>query len=436
MPDSEVAMFGRPVLASMLVVTTIFSGCAGAPRTVSPTAKPTPLQPTATTAGMSTPRSAISPTVIPMPTTPAPILPDVGPFRFIAAIEAPPRSSEASLSLRPDGSLYAGIGNSLYVLNGQQWQLLTEDAPLPISGVDANGHAIAVSEETAAVWDGTSWTTYGPETGWEFDAFPWSLAPSPLFSSDGRTWVPGERTLRVFDGTQWQTYRYADLAMQPVEEDLFSEFSLAETGGKVWVGDCTFAGPGPEGSGGGARWFDGTTWHGAGSPAATGCVTEITVAPDGSLWLDVGPTLYHTDQAGANWKGWRLPKPPVDPAVFTPRFGEITDMAVDADGNVWLALTVCGGASCYGDMAAYRFDPASGIYTPLPFTIEETARMAFDRQGRGWLFSGRIFQMTESELTSISDQLQVGVVSVIQDKSGTIWVLGWVDDWYGLWVLE
>ena len=100
----------------------------------------------------------------------------------------------------------------------------------------------------------------------------WTLTPWSFYSDvEGTLWVPMASDVRAFDGDRWTSYSLDDMGFALLEmEDIgiVHSLSMAKDGTEVWVGECYYSGPGPMG-GGGVRWFDGTTWHGADIPVGS-----------------------------------------------------------------------------------------------------------------------------------------------------------------------
>ena len=141
--------------------------------------------------------------------------------------------------------------------------------------MDSNHHVWVISDDgtQVAVWDGSTWTNMGPETGWE-PPMPnnvelgWSIATDAL----GQVWLATNRDVRMFDGNKWKTFDLNEFGMpHPEVEDATSETTIAflKASGYIWVNNCYWIGPGPDG-GGGARWYDGHVWRGSDSPVALG----------------------------------------------------------------------------------------------------------------------------------------------------------------------
>jgi hypothetical protein len=255
-----------------------------------------------------------------------------------------------------------------------------------------------------------------------------------LAASDGTIWIATGQDVRAFDGERWRVYTYADMTMESVDIDdsgLKSEFSLAEVNGVIWVGECTNSPLGPV-DGVGARWFDGEAWHGADSPAATGCVTEIATGPDGIVWLDVGPALYGHDPVAHTWTAYRLPAPPDG----LDRFGYITDMPFDADGNPWPEITTCGGAHCYNTFPRYRLDRAAGAFQRVVADVEfAESKLLFDTRGQGWRFDADGVYRLEGAHFVLAGDAQVYGSPVVQTPDGAIWVICRTKEGGGLWFL-
>jgi hypothetical protein len=363
-------------------------------------------------------------------------LPDLG-FRLVARVEHP---DFAGLTITSHGQIYAifnqvldgSLHSAPYRLEGDAWVLVADDAPSEIVGFSDSGSVWAAAPDMTAVWNGEAWVEYGPDAGWTFAVgTQWQLVSGFLSASDGTIWIATGQDVRAFDGERWRVYTYSDMTMEPVHTDdgIRSRFSLAEVNGVIWVGECTHSPLGPV-DGVGARWFDGGAWHGADSPAATGCVTEIAKGPDGVVWLDVGPTLYGHDPVANTWTAYHLPAPPDG----SNRFGYITNMPFDADGNPWPELTTCGGAHCYYTFPRYRLDRASGSFQRVVSNVEFTgSRLIFDTRGQGWRFDlDGIYRLKGNHFEFVSD---AQVQSSARTPDGAIWIICRTKEGGGLWVL-
>lgn len=387
------------------------------------------------------PTAVVTPTPIPTPAEPtqpptATVPPDFGPFRLAATFEGEGLFVDFydQLDSTGDGQVYATLdGWATYRLEGDRMALVVDEAPAEILGVDDTGGVWAASESLVFNWDGEKWTEYGPDAGWISDPMQWYGSPYGLFSaSDGTVWTATSQDVRSFDGERWRIYTYADMNMEPVAVDdvTWSGFSLAEADGVIWVGECTFCPLGPIG-GVGARWFDGDTWHGVDSPAATGCVTEVAVAPDGAVWLDIGPSLYRHNPATGAWDGFRLPVPPDEHIT---RFGVVTELNFDANGDPWLGLTTCGGAHCYMDLVRYHFERASGTYHLVGSQWPIESVMHFDGSGQGWLFGlGEVSRLEGDDFETVNYLMVPLPYGTTQTPDGTIWAIGEMEETFGVW---
>jgi hypothetical protein len=361
-------------------------------------------------------------------------LPELG-FRLVARVEQS-STGIARLDTTSDGQLYATFDRAVvYRLEGNAWVLVADDAPAEIVGINDAGRIWAASPNLAAAWDGDAWTEYGPEAGWLFPVGThWDLLSDFMSASDGTVWMATDQDVRAFDGKRWRVYTYADMMMEPVYIDDYirSTFSLAEANGVIWVGECTNNPLGPVG-GAGARWFDGQSWHGADSPAATGCVTEIAIAPDGVVWLDVGPTLYGYDPAADNWNAYRLPTPPDGFA----RFGYVTDMLFDAGGDLWLEMSTCGPCHCYTTFPRYHFERASGAFHRVISGMEDAPSiLRFDATGQGWRFAiDGVHRLEGDHFELVGDARISDYIPVIQTLDGDIWAICTAEGNRGLWLL-
>ena len=357
-------------------------------------------------------------------------LPDIGPF--LAVAHFPPVESRFPFIklLAEEDMLYAVVDGAeayVYPFDKDEWSLLANNPPASMIGIDHAGRVWAASPERAAVYEANNWMEFGSDAGWSLDPKNYAVRHF-LAASNGEIWITTDRDVRAFDGEKWEVFTYADISMTPPGGDpdsVFSVFSLAETEGTIWIGECTFSGPGPAG-GVGARWFDGLAWSGLDSPAASGCVTAIAIAPDSGVWLDIGPELYRYDLQRQAWRGWRLPEPP-DGATS---FGEVSDITFDANGDPWLELTTCGGASCYRGYVRYHFE--DGVWEQVGPEIGTHSQLFFDEQGRGWLFGEGNVSLMGIDLPVHAPTIE----AVAQDENGEIWIIAQIEEKRGLWRLN
>lgn len=456
---------GVMAVALLVTMTVLVAGCQPtslqkAPSTFTLTSPPTAL-PTLTSLPPSTalltltsspsptllfsytppPTRTRRPTRTPPPTrTPRP-LPTLalgtmsGPFRLIAAVDEVVVGDVQALQSTADGILWLIAERGVARLVDSTWvPYLTEFAG-EVAGVDATGRVWVVNDDASqiAAWDGTSWTTYGAEAGW-------TTLPDDVFryvrggqiDALGQLWFATSHGLRVFKQGRWTTHTLADMRMDPtVTESWATDFKITiARNGTVWIGECDWGGPGP-GGGRGARWFDGQVWHGAQSPAASGCVMDITEDQAGHIWLGIGESLWRYDPATDRWTEF----PTDEPLLTEAHHRYVASVKVGPDSDPWPVVMLCGGASCYGNDVLYHVH--DGAWTQVgvvgEFLGNEVYGPLFDPRGNIWI------QWEDSLYRIVGDALELASPLAGRygafDATGRLWIVAWYEGRATLWVI-
>ncbi|MBN1976189.1 MAG: hypothetical protein JW918_02210 [Anaerolineae bacterium] len=403
-PTSEVTSTSTPSLTPT---------STSIPPTLTPTSRPT-----------KTPAPTATPTSTPIP-LPEMFHPAIPADEVLGGIER--------LCSSPDGGLWAITEEGIAKLEDGSWSLYLSDYTGELAGIDSSGRVWVLGEDGGEIsaWNGGDWTTYGADEGWTPLAESWYYYASGGQSDAlGRLWFATSQDVRVFDGERWIVFSPEDMGMgPPVGEDLDIVFGVAILeSGAVWVRECEWGGPGPFG-GRGVRWFEGSVWHGADSPVASGCATEIVEDGAGNVWLGVEEKLWRYDPASGAWTEFAPPEPPIDG-----RFGFLDSLAVDPSGDPWPMIVICGGASCYGNVALYHVH--DGAWTQIGDVAEYDLQWGpfFGADGAPWVFWGwgvyRIVEDTPEFMAPLYAR------SVVTDGSGRVWFLAWYEgrDW--LWMLD
>jgi hypothetical protein len=294
------------------------------------------------------------------------------------------------------------------------------DAGGQIVGIDAAGRVWVASDDTAeiAAWDGADWTPYTADEGWTpvgtgddwYRAINWGQN-----DRRERFWLATSEDVRVFDGKRWAVYHPEDMGIGPPEhEELIHDFHLRvmQESEWVWLGACEWAGPGPVG-GRGVRWFDGETWQGADSPVASGCAMAIEEDPSGRVWLGVQAVVWRYDPASGDWARFAPPDDPPDENERW-RYGAVTDIDLDAAGDPWVTILLCGGASCDTEVLYHVSD---GVWTQVGgLGFYRGAIIEVD--GTPWFFGSGVHRIEGATLEMVAPLL---IESVAVDDTGTVW---------------
>ncbi len=404
------------LILSALLAMPLFMACVGLmPSTSIATITPASIF---TAASTFTPLATSLSTSSPSPTA---SIPTFDPFQPVARVRL--ASSEYALNM------VAGSNGILWLFTNQRvmqysqggWTDYLSQFSGTIIGIDSNHHVWVVSDDGVQVsaWDGSTWTNMGPETGWE-PPMPdegmepvWSIATDAL----GQVWLTTDHDVRMFDGVKWKIFALDNLGMpRPEAEDASSETTVTflKASGYIWVINCYWVGPGPDG-GGGARWFDGQVWHGSDSSVARGCATVINEDSLGNIWLGLDNSLWRREASSDNWKRFPAPERPEGG-----RLGFFTGLSLDAFGNPWPELGLCGGASCY--TGNIRYQVTGKKWLQVGGVATDTSPLYFDATGQGWVFaSDRIFRVAEDQLEPVAE---LSIVKVAITPSGKLWILG------------
>jgi ligand-binding sensor domain-containing protein len=372
----------------------------------------------------------------------------VGPFRAVAWVDRSLAWDRPWLHIAPDGVMCLVTEHEIYKLVDDVWTLYFAEPKGSILGIDHLERVWMANEgfDQISAWDGAAlraeptrlsssqaqdkaWTSYSADKGWTPLTRWLNYAGFALVDSQERIWFNTSQDVRVWDGERWTVFTPESMSMDALEEEVFSNFSILEGGGRVWVSECNWSGPGPVG-GLGVRWLDssadltgaGQNWHGADSPVASGCADILGGDSLGRVWLAVEDELWRYDG------DWTLFAPPEGL-----RIGAISDLALDPEGNPWVTFTVCGGASCDGLMHYYVRD---GVWTQIegaPYGYYSVRKPVFDTEGTPWLFwDDNLYRMVGDTPELVAD---FEIFSSSTDSAGGAWFVALHQDQAALWVL-
>jgi ligand-binding sensor domain-containing protein len=323
-----------------------------------------------------------------------------------------------------DGTLWLATDRDVARLDGDAWTVQLTEFNDKIAGVDGDSRIWIISEDYTEIsaWDGDAWEVYGADAGWTPITDFWYDYYADWGQCDpaGRFWLATTQDIRVFDGTRWTVFTSQDLGMGevPDPEGCAPSFQMTilKSTGNVWIGECNWA----EGTcgGQGARWFDGSVWHGNDSPASQGCVAALHEDSTGNVWLGVGNVLWRYAPASGSWTSFAPP----EEAPFGYRFhGAVLALAADPFGRLWVTELICGPASCDAHALYYVQD---GVWTLMP-TGEEIPyvldlRAVTDTAGTTWLFGDTIYRLAETGIEAVAYLVPR---SAAVDTTGRIWFI-------------
>jgi hypothetical protein len=355
-----------PLLVVVIALTVITSGCIRRIRSGNPEViiEPTelPVTPLITTYE-NTPTATATAVIESSPTatlqsspTPTPEHEDIGPF--VPLQDDPNRqiSVVQKLITGPSGDVWIVGEENVISYDGGQWLFHGDIAGHPL-GFDGAGQLWIVDKEGLWIkaYDGKNWVQYGAKQGWApagrmFNIGMYgSVSEGVVTDTRGHTWLTTAKDIRVLRDGKWFIYEPIDAGFEPTDFMLEEGFGFIlsdiaiDTIGNVWVSDCAWMGPGPQGQG--ARWYDGEKWMGQDSQVvSSGCIKDLEVGSDGRIWAGVDDEVWRYTQ-GEGWANFPHPVEfPLDEDGM--RWGWIIDLLLDGTDALWMTMVPCGGASC------------------------------------------------------------------------------------------
>jgi len=364
------------------------------------------------------------PTFTPTPTSEA-IL--IGPFVPFEDYEKQSLGAIFDLASSPNGTLWLITSQGLSSTFESTWIVHPEHGDI-VLGFDELGRTWVTTKdgETASAWNGEDWKIYALESGWTpagpvFRSGPYATVSEDIVTDErGWVWLATQQDVRRFDGEQWRIYDPDDVGYYPTEDMIEQGYAYLLTDmaidsvGDVWIADCAWMGPGPDGQG--ARWFTGRYWWGRSSQVvSSGCVEDIEVDETGRIWVGVDETLWRYTP---RW-GWNKFIPPkIDPS-WGPRWGYITEIELGGQDIVWVTITPCEGASCdSGLFLVYRV--INGEWTLV--SDNGPGDLALDSDGNGWwCVDNSLYNVIDESVNLVAD-LNPFYCTVELDTNGRSWL--------------
>ncbi len=252
--------------------------------------------------------------------------------------------------------------------------------------------------------------------GWQTISFPQSLRGMGITTDfNGNVWLATHFDIRRFDGQKWTIWTRTDLGMASNDGGMISPlkthgFDLLQG---LWLTSCDDGGPGPNG-GGGARWWDGTRWQGAGTPVDTGCVTSVFQDNNGIYWVGVEHELWQYNPISDSWQS--------HPYITAPEpyyRAYAHEIVVSPQGIPWISFNLCGGASCYDFQLAYYQNDTWQLVGEIAFMPHN---ILLSPGGEFWLLDpSGVYKLENDEMVLVSEIIPLAGVF---DQRERLWLVG------------
>ncbi|GAP16155.1 hypothetical protein LARV_03951, partial [Longilinea arvoryzae] len=376
-------------------------------------------------------------TVAPAPTftlapSRTPLPPSTGPFKLVRGFDSQLIPGLlTTLTSDGKGRFWLSGPNDAVLLDPATGDAARVRFSRPPLGVDSGSRAWELAENGSYVsaWDGEDWTDYAEGLGWT----PATVTQAPLeFRSDasGNVWLVTAADVRRFDGQRWRVFTPYEMGITlPWKAGVSTDLVLALGPDSTWVGSCDRAGGEPTGQGG-LRRLQNDRWMDAGLPALPACITALTAAPDGSVWVGLyGGTLWHFDTAAQTWSGpLALPLPP-DRTYYT----NFLELPLDRDGNPWPLVELCTASGCGQQVTRFHLDENGNLQATGLSQEPPQQRLLFDATGQAWLLTpDSIGPLAEDG--SFTPLEGLSVIAAAFDSGGRLWLAAESEGQLGLWV--
>jgi hypothetical protein len=135
--------------------------------------------------------------------------------------------------------------------------------------------------------------------------------------------------------------------------------------------------------------------------------------PSGRIWMSVQAVVWRYDPASDNWARFTPPDDPPDENERW-RYGAVTDIDLDAAGDPWVTILLCGGASCDTEVLYHVSD---GVWTQVGGTGQYRGTI-IEIESTPWLFGGGIHRVEGTAIEMVAPLL---IESVVVDYTETVW---------------
>ena len=437
----------KKIPCSLLIFIILLTACTTETTLVTPTLAP--VTPTRIPATATLAISAISSPTLALPTfsfnsTPFATPTSVGndPFSVVARIdEIFPDSEWVDIQSAQNGTVWLLTDQGIARMSDAGWTIYLSGYEGYLIGIDSMDQAWVISEtrDSISVWDGTMWTKYSGENGWEALKSPEDLgmavAPgqyiwmASLDELPGQIWLSTREDVRRFDGVRWKIFKLEEMGLtQGTKDPNFDPFPLPLIGveaiqstGEVWVGECDSWPNSLPFDGSGARWFDGKSWRGKSTPVESGCVHSIQEDAAGNIWMAVNFSLWRFTPSTQAWANFTLTEFSAHSQSF------IFDIAISDAGEPWLITqALCPGGGACTSRTLYHLE--EGVWRPVGSITNVSINLGAvlsDSAGTIWLLPSQ----GESGFYRIVDNIPQLVSNLIvndwtMDTTGRIWVIG------------
>ena len=275
------------------------------------------------------------------------------------------------ISIDADNHLWFGTNSGVSAFDGLNWESYTSDNGLIDNTVSAifkssDGSVWVGTDFGLSVFDGSSWITYTEDDG---------LGDNRINhineDANGLIWVGEKDGLSVFDGESWTTYSISDgLPFGGINQVTF------DSNGDKWLASSIF----------GVVHFDGTTFttFNTASGLINNNVRAIAVDAANNKWIATGQgvSVLNSNNIFSSQHTTMLLLPPPD------TLNPVVDVALDANGNVWVGIYVdylisVGGLAVWNGTSWTDFDYVDGNANGLVGPVVRD--LAIDSENNVWV---------------------------------------------------
>jgi hypothetical protein len=146
-------------------------------------------------------------------------------------------------------------------------------------------------------------------------------------------------------------------------------------------------------------------------------VQDISADAQGRMLVGLENDVWRYDPAADNWQKFAFQAPadhPID------RRGHVVDITSGPDGEAWVLILFCGGASCDGPLVVYRLEDDRQWHWLAETTEWYTRQAVAYTHGTAWVFFEGIYRIQGEQLQL---EATIDAWSPVVDHTGRLWFI-------------